>query len=135
MAILRRIVKSKGLPPVAKTYDILCRTRGQCGAKTTDIINWLGTAARDNSGYYRALFADFASPEVIADFEKWQEKLAETEQGNKDTESEREGMIEPKPPEILAKILWLMQQGKKHWKLLVLAGFILLLLFVVSRLG
>ena len=67
------------LPPVAKTYDILCRTKGQCGAKTTDIIRWLGTAARDKSGYYRALFADFASHEVIADLEKWQEKPAGTE--------------------------------------------------------
>lgn len=68
------------LPPIAKTYDILCRTRGQRGAKTTDIIRWLGAAARDNSGYYRAFFADFASHEVIADLEKWQEKPAETEQ-------------------------------------------------------
>lgn len=71
------------LPPVAKTYDILCRTKGQCGAKTTDIIRWLGTAARDNSGYYRALFADFASPEVIADLEQWQEQSAETGQDKK----------------------------------------------------
>ncbi len=62
------------LPPIAKTYDILCRTRDQCGGKTTDIIKWLGTAARDNSGYHRGLFADFASHEVIADLEKWQEK-------------------------------------------------------------
>ena len=82
------------LPPVAKTYDILCRTRGQCGAKTTNIIGWLGTAARDNSGYYRALFADFASPEVIADLEKWLEKPAETGRGNKNDESKGDADFE-----------------------------------------
>jgi hypothetical protein len=77
------------LPPIAKTYDILCRSRGQCGAKTTDFIRWLGSAAKDGTGYYPALLDKFASPEVIADLEKWQEKLAETEQG---TKREREGI-------------------------------------------
>ena len=79
------------LPPIAKTYDILCRTKGQCGAKTTDIIKWLGTAARDNSGYYRALFANLVNPEVIADLETWQEKSAEAGQKSKEQETRDRG--------------------------------------------
>jgi len=71
------------LPPIAKTYEILCRSRGQCGAKTTDLIKWLGSAAKDRSGYYPALLNSFASSEVIADLEKWQEKPTEIEQDTK----------------------------------------------------
>jgi hypothetical protein len=79
------------LPPIAKTYDILCRSRGQCGAKTTNIIKWLGSAANDGSGYCPALLNELASPEVIADLEQWQEQPTETEPGNKDAKSEGEG--------------------------------------------
>jgi len=86
------------LPPIAKTYDILCRSKGQYGAKTTDIIRWLGSAANDGSGYYPALLENFASPEIIADLEKWQEKPTEMVQGNKDTKREREGMIVVRKP-------------------------------------
>jgi len=37
------------------------------------------------------------------------------------------GMLEPKPPEILQKILWVLKYGRKHWKLIILA---IVLLFV-----
>jgi hypothetical protein len=123
------------LPPIAKTYDILCRSKGQCGAKTTDIIRWLGTAARDKSGYYRALFADFASPQVITDLEEWQEKPAETEHENRDTKRKREGMIEPKPPEILQKALWVLKYGRHYWKLILLVVFVILIssIFVLPK--
>ncbi len=67
------------LPPIAKTYDILCRSGGQYGAKTTDIIRRLGSAANNGSGYYPALLENFASPEVIEDLEKWQELSSETD--------------------------------------------------------
>jgi len=67
------------LPPIKETYEIICRSKDKCGAKTTDVINWLGSAARDGSGYYRALLHALISPEVIADLETWQEKPAETE--------------------------------------------------------
>jgi len=113
------------LPPIAKTYDILCRSRKQCGAKTTNIIRWLGSAANDGSGYYPALLEKFSSPEVIADLEKWQEKPAEIEQGNKGTKREREVFLEPKPPEILAKIFWIWKYGRQHWKL-VCVGILVL---------
>ncbi len=67
------------LPSIAETYEIICRSKDKCGAKTTDVIGWLSSAVRDNSGYYPALLKALASLEVIADFEKWQEKPAETE--------------------------------------------------------
>lgn len=68
------------LPLIKKTYDIFCKSKGQSGAKTTDALNWLGSAARDGSGYYPALLNELASPEVIADLEDWSRKPAETEQ-------------------------------------------------------
>jgi len=68
------------LPPIAKTYDILCRCRSQCGAKTANIISWLGIAATNNSGYYPAFLDAFAEPEVIADIESWLRKPTETGQ-------------------------------------------------------
>ncbi len=119
-------VAKSALPPIAKTYDILCRSKLQCGAKTTDVISWLGSGVNDGTGYRRALLDEFACPEVVADFEKWQEKIAERERGNKDTRSAREGMIEPKPPEIFQKILWTWKYGRQHWKL-VCAGILVLL--------
>lgn len=85
--VLKNLQKSKktekdvnaarlALSPIAKTYDILCRHRGKCGAKTTDVIGWLGSAARDGSEYYQALLSALIDPEVIADIEKWQGKQA-----------------------------------------------------------
>lgn len=44
-----------------------------------------------------------------------------------DTKSEREGMIEPKPPEILQKTLWILKYGRKYWGLILLAIFLLLI--------
>ena len=41
----------------------------------------------------------------------------------------KEGVLEPKPPEILQKLLWLWLYGKEHWKLVLLA---LLILFISS---
>lgn len=67
------IVK-QSLPPIEKTYDILCRSEGERGAKTKDVINWLGTAVKEGTGFYPAMLDALANPEVIADFEKWQEK-------------------------------------------------------------
>jgi hypothetical protein len=46
---------------------------------------------------------------------------------NKDIKREQEEFIEPKPPEILQNILWVKKHGRKHWKLLVIAGLILLI--------
>ena len=78
------------LPPIAETYDILCRLRGQCGAKTTNIISWLGSATQDGSGYYLDLLNELAHPEVIADLEKWQKNKAEAETQEKGGQSNNE---------------------------------------------
>ncbi|MBN2136396.1 MAG: hypothetical protein JW720_01175 [Sedimentisphaerales bacterium] len=43
---------------------------------------------------------------------------AETGQG---TDEEQKGVIIPKPPETLAKMLWLKQNWKKHWPLILVA--------------
>ena len=231
------------LPLIKKTYEILCRYRGQCGAKTTDLIRWLGSASNDGSGYYPALLNSFASPEVISDLEKWQENQVEKKQeterkiykgeeawrkfeeklsevGNleipfypfkagkiqywnltgksdifkygayrfskedlsiikntvgsnlnistlraylsaecnvqnpdnyswKDilaalehnlntrtiSKKEQEGMIEPKVPEILQKIMWILKYGKKHWKLVLIAGLFFLCIWIISQIG
>ncbi|UCF43247.1 MAG: hypothetical protein JSV99_11855 [Planctomycetota bacterium] len=111
------------LPPIAKTYEILCRSRGQCGAKTADIIRWLGSAEKDGSGYYPALLEAFSSAQVIADLENWQAKPAETRQ---DIKREPEGTIKPTPPEFLQKLLWILKYGRKYAWLLLLALFLLL---------
>lgn len=53
------------------------------------------------------------------------DKSEETEQ-EKDIREKREGILEPKPPESLQKLLWMLKHGRKYWKLIVL--FILILL-------
>jgi len=54
-------------------------------------------------------------------------KPAKTRQENKDTKRKREGEIEPKPPEILQKILWIRKYGREYWKLVLLAILVLLI--------
>ena len=124
-------VAKSALPPIEETYEIICRSKGKCGAKTTNVIGWLGSAASDGSGYYRALLHALINPEVIADLETWQKKAAT----GQDTKREQEGTIEPKPPETLAKMLWLKQHGKKHWKLIFITILVILIpsLFVLPK--
>jgi len=62
-------------------------------------------------------------------------KPAETEQENKDAKREREGMIQPKPPEIFQKILWIQKYGRKHWKLVSLAILIVLCIWILSKIN
>lgn len=63
------------------------------------------------------------------------EKPAETKQENKDAKREREGMIQPKPPEIFQKILWIQKYGRKHWKLVFLAILIVLCIWILSKIN
>jgi len=77
---LKRYKKSKNileLPPIQQVYDILCRNRGQCGAKTTDAIHWLGLAAGDGSGYYLELLNVITSDEVLGEITDWQTQIKE----------------------------------------------------------
>lgn len=64
-----------------------------------------------------------------------QNARAETEQENKDAKREREGMIQPKPPEIFQKILWIQKYGRKHWKLMSLAILIVLCIWILSKIN
>jgi hypothetical protein len=100
------------LPPIAETYDVLCKSRKQCGAKRTDIIRWLGSAAKDGSGYYPALLEKLASPEVIAELDKWQEKALEIEQGNKDTKRELVNATKPTAPTRYERYLMWVKENK-----------------------
>ncbi len=63
------------------------------------------------------------------------EKPAKTEQENKDTKSEREGMIEPKPPVFLQNAIWILKHGKKYWWLLILAALVLLFWYILPTLN
>lgn len=56
-------------------------------------------------------------------------------QVNKDAKTEREGLLEPKPPEILQKALWVLKYGRKYWKLILLVVIIILIssLFVLPK--
>ncbi len=62
-------------------------------------------------------------------------KEEEPTEAEQDTKREREGMIEAKPPETLAKMLWLKQHGKKHWKLISITILVILIpsLFVLPK--
>lgn len=62
------------------------------------------------------------------------EKPAEAEQENKDTKRKWEGEIEPKPPEILQKILWILKYDREHWRLVLLAILVLLICCIWSLL-
>jgi len=50
-------------------------------------------------------------------------------------QEKQEGVLEPKPPEFLQKLLWIMKYGKRHWKLLLLAILIFLIfsIFVLPK--
>ena len=77
---LKRYKKSRNIsemPPIQQVYDILCRNKGQCGAKTTDAINWLGEASRDGRGYYFALLDVFTSDEVLGEITDWETQIKE----------------------------------------------------------
>jgi hypothetical protein len=43
-------------------------------------------------------------------------------------EKDQGGLIEAKPPELLQKLLWIRQHWRKHWKLMLLAVAVLLIL-------
>ena len=43
----------------------------------------------------------------------------------KEMKNEQEGYLEPKPPEFLQKMLWVLKHGTKHWKIILLALFVL----------
>jgi hypothetical protein len=59
----------------------------------------------------------------------------ETEHENKVVQENQEGVLEPKPPEFLQKLLWICRYGRRHWKLVLLAILILLFLniFVLPK--
>jgi len=45
----------------------------------------------------------------------------------KSAKEKQEGLLEPKPPEVLQKLTWLKQYGIKHWKLILCGIFLLIL--------
>jgi hypothetical protein len=51
---------------------------------------------------------------------------------NMNTREKQEGTLEPKPPEFLQNLLWILRYGRKYWKPLVIAGFILLVILVAG---
>ena len=59
----------------------------------------------------------------------------ETQQKNKDSKNQREGMIEPKPPEICQNLLWLKKYGRKHSKFLSFVVFILLCIWILPKIN
>ena len=69
----------QALSPLSETHEILCKGK-DFSRKTKKALQWLDMVADGKEGFCRALLNKLASPEVIADLEKWQEKPAETEQ-------------------------------------------------------
>lgn len=43
--------------------------------------------------------------------------------------------IEPKTPEILQKILWILKYGRRHWKLLFVAVFFFLCIWILQKIN
>jgi len=58
---------------------------------------------------------------------------AEPRQGDEESKSDREGIIEAKPPEILGKILWIWRHWRDHW-MLVCAGIFVLVVMAIFAL-
>jgi len=54
---------------------------------------------------------------------------------NKSVKEKQEGVLEPKPPEFLRNLLWILRYGKKWWWLLFLAALVLLLLYILPKLN
>ena len=46
--------------------------------------------------------------------------------GNKDVREKEKGALEPKPPELFQKLLWIWKHGREHWRLILLAILIFL---------
>jgi len=60
------------------------------------------------------------------------EKPAEIEPEDK---AKQEGILIPKPPEILQKVLWVLKYGGKHWWLISLTVLILFFLYILTSLN
>jgi hypothetical protein len=50
-------------------------------------------------------------------------------------ESEEKSVLEPKPPETLQKILWVLKYGRRHWKLLFAAVFLFLCIWILPKIN
>ena len=61
----------------------------------------------------------------IVGFIKNSQAKREAEQKNKVVQGEQEGFLEPKPPELLQNLLWVFKYGRKHWRIILLAMFLL----------
>jgi len=57
----------------------------------------------------------------------------ETKHENKVVQENQEEVLEPKPPEFLQKILWICRYGRKHWKIILLATFILIVIYLLRK--
>ncbi len=71
------------------------------------------------------------SPQQRKNFIKWVKETGNIQKTIiylRDVLSEREGMIEAKPPELFQNILWILKYGKNHWKIIVLAVIILVVI-------
>ena len=86
-------------------------------------------------GPARRLISKFQQIAQSAIEELSAETPAETKQENNNAKREREGMIQPKPPEIFQKILWIQKYGRKHWKLVSLAILIVLCIWILSKIN
>lgn len=64
------------------------------------------------------------------------EASPETEYGSRNLKEKQEGLLEPKLPESLQKLLWMLKYGRKHWKLILLAiaAFVIWSVFAKSDL-
>jgi len=102
--VIRAENLSFNLPPVPSGGNVL------------DIQNWCIDAQK--------IMDEANSPKV----EPACTKPVEAEQENKEKQEE---MLEPKPPEFLQKLLWVLRYGRNHWKLILLAAMILLFYIII----
>ena len=61
------------------------------------------------------------------------ETTSEKENETRKSSEKQEGLLEPKAPEILQKILWILKYGRKHWKLILLAIGIFVILYIFAE--
>jgi hypothetical protein len=94
-----------------------------CNAYTRDCVKWVDETYHHSVRGYPALWDSLAKPEFISELKRWHR----AEMENKDIKEKQEGVLEPKPPEILQKILWVLKYGRRYWLLMLLAVFILLI--------
>jgi hypothetical protein len=98
-------------------------------------LNILDEILTEKSNLFKTMDKEKCSwPRIIVALKGISAKDSIVTTGDITASSDNKTSLEPKPPESLQNLLWILKYGLKHWKLILFAILILLVYFVLSKL-